>query len=101
MKTAIVRSPDHRATGHFAFVCFATRRQIMSKISKVVMAAAITIAGLASPALADNVVRHTGHASIAMQRDGLYAFAKVAGNPSDPALTGGGSSGYNANLRQN
>ena len=100
----------------------------MSRFSKLVLVAAVTVAGLASPAFAQsfdpevgtgNVLSfsytpsatqnqkmaapHTAHA-VAMRRNGLHAFAMAsapfaAANPFDPALTGRGSRGYNDNLR--
>jgi len=53
-------------------------------------------------------VRQGGHGRMAAHRSGLHAFAMVpggigapsAGNSNDPALTGGGSSGYNQMLLQ-
>ena len=49
-------------------------------------------------------VRQTSHAKVARQ-NGLHAFAMVPrgsanGNSNDPALTGGGSAGYNQMLEQ-
>ena len=37
---------------------------------------------------------------VVVRANGLHAFAMVAHNPTGPALTGGGSVGYNENLRQ-
>jgi hypothetical protein len=102
----------------------------MFKISKIALVAAVTGAGLASPALAQsfdpdagtgNVIsfgyglripqnapmaaRHAAPTNVARQRSALGAFAMVPaissdGNLLDPALTGGGSPGYNENLRR-
>ena len=49
-------------------------------------------------------VRQTSHAKVARQ-NGLHAFAMVPrgsanGNSNDPALTGGGSAGYNEMLQR-
>jgi hypothetical protein len=100
----------------------------MSRVSKLVVAAAVAIAGLASPALAQsfdpdvgtgNVVsldpapspvrnqttamRRPDHSKLAMHRSGVYDFAMVMDPLSNgisfgPALTGGGSRGYNEAL---
>lgn len=48
-------------------------------------------------------VRQGGHSRMAARQNGLHAFAMVPGGRSgvdanDPALTGGGSLGYNQNL---
>jgi hypothetical protein len=53
-------------------------------------------------------VRQGGHGRMAAHRSGLHAFAMVpggtgtvlGGNSNDPALTGGGSIGYNQMLLQ-
>jgi hypothetical protein len=50
-------------------------------------------------------VRQSSHGKIAARQSGLHAFAMVPGtssgsNPNDPALTGGGSLGYNLMLLQ-
>jgi hypothetical protein len=118
------------ATGHLILVRFVTRRKTMITISRMALIAAVTAAGIASPALAqsfdpdagsgnvlgfsyapsavpnDNVaVRQSSHAKIAARKSGLHAFALVPGPSSgsssnDPALTGGGSAGYNQMLQQ-
>jgi hypothetical protein len=49
------------------------------------------------------VVRQGGRDKMAARLNGLHAFAMVPGGradrePNDPALTGGGSLGYNQNL---
>jgi hypothetical protein len=102
----------------------------MTTISKLALIAAIAVAGIASPALAqsfdpDNgtgnvvsfgygpmgapndtvAVRQTNHGKIARRQNGLRAFARVpggaaGGDSNDPALTGGGSIGYNQLLEQ-
>ena len=50
-------------------------------------------------------VREANHGKIAARQSGLHAFAMVpsaslGSNPNDPALTGGGSLGYNQMLLQ-
>ena len=50
-------------------------------------------------------VRQTSHAKIAGRQNGLHAFARVpggavGGDANDPALTGGGSAGYNEMLQR-
>jgi hypothetical protein len=50
-------------------------------------------------------VRQTNPGKVAARRNGLHAFAMVPrgsanGNSNDPALTGGGSAGYNQMLEQ-
>jgi hypothetical protein len=101
----------------------------MTTISKFVLIAAIAAAGIASPALAQSfdpeagsgnvgpfsyapiatqndtaVVRQQSQGKIAARLNGLHAFAMVprdaAGNANDPALTGGGSAGYNEMLQR-
>jgi len=102
----------------------------MTTISKLALIAAIAVAGIASPALAQsfdpeagsgNVLsfsyapipaqnervagRQISHAKVAGRQNGLHAFAMVprsaAGSDSnDPALTGGGSAGYNEMLQR-
>lgn len=72
--------------------------------TKLAFLAAITVATIATPAFAgndettaaklDEVVLNTGSASTANTAPRLIADAD------DPAMTGGGSSGYNANLHQ-
>jgi hypothetical protein len=100
----------------------------MTTISRLALIAAIAAAGITSPALAQsfdpeagsgNVVpfsyapiptpsgtffaRHGRQGRIAARRNGLHAFAMVPrgtayGNANDPAVTGGGSTGYNEML---
>jgi hypothetical protein len=102
----------------------------MTIISKLALIAAIAAAGIASPALAQSfdpetgsgnvlsfsnaptpaqndqvAVRQTSHAKVAGRQNGLHSFARVpggsaGGDSNDPALTGGGSAGYNQMLRQ-
>jgi hypothetical protein len=100
----------------------------MTKFSTLALIAAVTAAASAAPAFAQsfdpeagtgNVVQFS-YAPIAPRNDqiavrqgrrsenvarqnGLHAFAMVPGarsgfDPNDPALTGGGSLGYNQNL---
>lgn len=50
-------------------------------------------------------VRQSGRDKIAARQNGLHAFAMVPrsaadGNSNDPALTGGGSAGYNEMLQR-
>lgn len=101
----------------------------MTAISKFAMIAAVA-AIIATPALAQSfdpesgtgnvlpfsyapdavqnskvAVRQASHSKIAARQSGLHAFAMVPGtssgsNPNDPALTGGGSIGYNQMLLQ-
>jgi hypothetical protein len=100
----------------------------MTKISKLAAAAIVAAMGIASPAFAQSfdpdvgsgnivpfnsgsnavqhdriVVRHRGRDVIAVRQSGLHAFAMVPGDQpvrssNDPALTGGGSLGYNQNI---
>jgi hypothetical protein len=101
----------------------------MTTIAKLSLIAAIAAVGITSPALAQSfdpdagsgnivpfsyvrvaaqndtvAVRQTSHAKVARQ-SGLHAFAMVPrgsanGNSNDPALTGGGSAGYNEMLER-
>jgi hypothetical protein len=102
----------------------------MTILSKLALIAAIAAAGIASPASAQSfdpeagsgnvqsfsyapspaqndqvAVRQTSHAKVAGRQNGLHAFARVpggaaGGDSNDPALTGGGSAGYNQMLQQ-
>ena len=102
----------------------------MTTISKLALIAAIVGAGIAAPASAQSfdpeagsgnvlsfsygptparndqvAVRQTSHAKVAGRQDGLHAFARApggvaGGDSNDPALTGGGSAGYNQMLQQ-
>jgi hypothetical protein len=100
----------------------------MTRISKLALIAAVT-AAIATPAFAQSfdpeagtgnvlsfstpsavqtgkvAARHTSQAKVAAQRSGQRAFAMVPGAASgidsnNPALTGGGSTGYNQMLLQ-
>jgi hypothetical protein len=100
----------------------------MTTISKLALIAAIAAASIASPALAQSfdpeagsgnvvpfsygpnpiqrdavAVRPGSQGKIAARRNGLHAFAMVprgaaVGDANDPAVTGGGSAGYNEML---
>jgi hypothetical protein len=100
----------------------------MTTISKLALIATIAVAGIASPALAQSfdpevgsgnivpfsyapiVTQHdtaavNSQGKIAARQNGLHAFAMVPrgtaqGNANDPALTGGGSAGYNEMLER-
>jgi hypothetical protein len=102
----------------------------MTIVSKFALIAAIAAAGIASPALAQSfdpeagsgnvagfgyaptpaqndeyAVPQSSHAKTAARQNGLRAFARVPGTSTnsgsnDPAVTGGGSSGYNQMLQQ-
>jgi hypothetical protein len=102
----------------------------MMAISKLALIAAIAAASIASPALAQSfdpeagsgnvvpfsygpnpvqrdavAVRQSNQRKIAARQNGLHAFAMVprgtaGGNANDPALTGGGSAGYNEMLER-
>jgi hypothetical protein len=102
----------------------------MTTISRMALIAAIAAAGIASPALAQSfdpeagsgnvagfsyaptpaqndefAVPQSSHAKTAARQNGLRAFARVprgaaGGNSDDPALTGGGSAGYNEMLKR-
>ena len=102
----------------------------MMIISKFALITAIAAAGIASPALAQSfdpeagsgnvagfsyaptpapndefAVRQSSHAKTAARQNGLHAFASVPGTSwnsgsNDPAVTGGGSAGYNQMLQQ-
>ncbi|MBO0717203.1 MAG: hypothetical protein J2P55_07715 [Rhizobiales bacterium] len=81
----------------------------MSTIFKIILGTAIAAASIASPALAQHAsqkghlasVRHSGHVRTANHRSGLRSFASVPRSVDDPAVTGGGSIGYNESLRLN
>jgi hypothetical protein len=102
----------------------------MTTISKLALIAAIAAASFASPALAQSfdpeagsgnvapfsyapitaqndavAARQRSQGKIAARANGLHAFAMVPrgtadGNANDPALTGGGSAGYNQMLQR-
>jgi hypothetical protein len=121
-------SPANEQQGHGVHVVFATRRKTMTRISKFALIAAVT-AAIATPAFAQSfdpeagtgnvlpfstpsvvqnskvAARHTSQGKIAARQSGLHAFAMVSGaavgsNANIPALTGGGSTGYNQMLLQ-
>jgi hypothetical protein len=98
----------------------------MSIRSKLIAAVAIAVFGIASPAFAQSFSRsygtgnslpdyydsdgalhvgvapQQGNSQVAAQRSGMNAFASVPLTSSgidSPSLSGGGSTGYNANLR--
>lgn len=86
--------------------------------SKIALIAAIAVVGAASPAFAQSFCTCYGtgnvlpfsygpvappHGKIAVRQNGLDAFAMdprapSSSNSNDPAITGGGSLGYNQNL---
>jgi hypothetical protein len=110
-------------------VCSAIRRKTMTKFSTLAVIATVAAVAIALPASAQSfdpeagsgnvvpfsyapiaarndtvAVRQTSHAKVARQ-SGLHAFAMVPrgsadGNSNDPALTGGGSTGYNEMLQR-
>jgi hypothetical protein len=124
---AISSAAGDKAT---VLVGFVNRRKTMTTISKHALIAAIAAAGIASPALAQSfdpeagsgnvtpfsyaqiatqnetaAVRQQSQGKIAARLNGLHAFAMVpraaaGGNANDPALTGGGSAGYNEMLQR-
>ncbi len=65
----------------------------MNRIAKLALVA-IAAAGIAAPALAQSYNPPLAHQS------GRTAFAMVPGSVVSPAATGGGSIGYNENLRR-
>lgn len=81
----------------------------MSTIFKIILGTAIAAVSIASPALAQYTsqkghlasVRHSGHVRTASHRSALGSFASLPRSADDPGVTGGGSIGYNANLRLN
>ena len=100
----------------------------MTIISKFTLIAAIAAMGIASPALAQSLNPEAGSGNVAgfgyaptqadeyafpqssraktaARQNGLRAFARVPGTSSnsrsnDPAISGGGSAGYNQMLQQ-
>jgi hypothetical protein len=79
----------------------------MNNKSKLALLAILVLATIASPAFAQDVTsvayrHHYAHRLVNNDRPGYRANARVAptgnpGNPvNDPAMTGGGSMGYNA-----
>jgi hypothetical protein len=82
------------------------RETIMANVSKVILGAAIAAVSIASPALAahkgKSISAHqNGYVTQNNQGSGVRAFASVPRSADDPAVTGGGSIGYNQNLRLN
>jgi hypothetical protein len=78
----------------------------MANVSKMILCAAIAAVSIASPALAAHkgkpISSHqNGYVKQSNQGRGVRAFASVPRAVDDPAVTGGGSLGYNANLRLN
>ena len=95
----------------------------MTSISKLAVIAALAATAVASPALAQSFDPELGtgnslpfsfapttsqkatmaaprtHSKVAVQQSGANAFAMVPRGAFDPALTGGGSVGYNESLR--
>jgi hypothetical protein len=67
----------------------------MIKTSKLLLIAAIAAAGIASPVLAQS--RHNGRNAYAMVPI-TVSHNTAPWQATDPAYTGGGSSGYNENL---
>jgi hypothetical protein len=79
----------------------------MTNFSRVALIAAVAAMGLASPAFAQMqrvAVHHVRHHTSAGTQTGSNAFAMVpsfqGGNAFSPSSTGGGSVGYNENLRK-
>ncbi|MGA7230427.1 MAG: hypothetical protein WBG18_21475 [Xanthobacteraceae bacterium] len=78
----------------------------MANVSKVILGAAIAAVSIASPALAAHKgkpisAQQNGYVTQNSQGSGVRAFASVPRSVDDPAVTGGGSIGYNQNLRLN
>ena len=81
----------------------------MSTIFKVILGTVIAAVSIASPAFARYAsekgqlisARHSAHVGVARHHSGVRLFASAARSVDDPAMTGGGSIGYNANLRLN
>jgi hypothetical protein len=114
----------------FGSCCIVTRRKTMTTIAKFAVIAAIAAAAIAAPASAQSfdpeigsgnvvpfsyapnstqhdtvAVRQGSQGKFAVRLNGLHAFAMVprgaaGGDANDPALTGGGSAGYNQMLQQ-
>jgi hypothetical protein len=72
----------------------------MANVSKLILGATIAAVSIASPALAAHKGKN-GYVTQSSQRSGVRAFASVPRSVDDPAVTGGGSIGYNQNLRLN
>jgi opacity protein-like surface antigen len=78
----------------------------MANVSKLMLGAAIAAVSIASPALAAHKAKpisahQNGYVAQSNQGSGARAFASVPRSVDDPAVTGGGSIGYNQNLRLN
>jgi hypothetical protein len=79
----------------------------MVKIFAFAVLAAIVAASPASAQPHHKAAAYRGHTrAVVVDPNGLNAFGMVPGDPPgagsyDPALTGGGSAGYNAALRNN
>jgi hypothetical protein len=84
----------------------------VTRISNLALIAAIAVIGMASPTFAQSSNQNLGtgahHARLhkmAPRQDGMNAFALVPSfqgrTEFDPVLTGGGSAGYNEDLRKN
>jgi hypothetical protein len=76
----------------------------MVKISAFAVLAAVVAMSPASAQSHHKAAAYRGHtSSVAIDPNGLHAFALVppGARSDDPALTGGGSAGYNAGLRNN
>jgi hypothetical protein len=78
----------------------------MANVSKVILGVVIAAVSIASPALAAHKGKPTsahqnGYVTQSSQGSGVRAFASVPRSADDPAVTGGGSIGYNQNLRLN
>ncbi len=89
----------------------------MIKMSRLAVVVAVAATALSSSALAQSFSTSAGengsaahrvhvHGRASARRSGLHAFATTAPNvlspalnPYSPTLTGGGSAGYNQNLR--
>ena len=78
----------------------------MANVSKLMLGAAIAAVSIASPALAAHKgkpisAHQNGYVAQSNQGSGARAFASVPRSVDDPAVTGGGSIGYNQNVRLN
>jgi hypothetical protein len=80
------------------------RKTIVANVSKLFLGAAIAAASIVSPALAAHKGKQISahhYVTQGSQGSGVRAFASVPRSVDDPAATGGGSIGYNQNLRLN
>ncbi len=81
----------------------------MSTIFKLILGTVIAPVSVASPAFAHHSSgkaklisgRHSAHFRAAGHYSGSRSFAALPRRIDDPAFTGGGSTGYNENLRVN